>query len=343
LDKQGNPYFGFAINLNADPATCSAESAAGKVQTDYSCEYDMYVVWSNDGGTTWDGGGGLIPGSAAKPYRVNSLSETGTHWFPTIAAGAPGQVDVAYLRTTEILPTDPFGKANPGGCAGPKVSGNPNYPPACQWNLYAAQSLNLTSSPGDASWTTTQITKTPMHIGDICNLGIACIPTISNRHLLDFIMETLDPQGCAHIAYADDNTVNLLRVANQTSGCLPTGGGGGACHEADGNGSVQGKRGGNATFQSDEDSCEDHDQNGEQMKDPGAGEDFHSTQVQSVQFDDSLGTVSIYGQGVSNGLPVLFLIVEQAATATTPALYSIELSDGYVNSGSLTTGTITLH
>jgi hypothetical protein len=62
-----------------------------------------------------------------------------------------------------------------------------------------------------------------------------------------------------------------------------------------------------------------------------------------VQFDDSLGTVSIYGQGVSNGLPVLFLIVEQAATATTPALYSIELSDGYVNSGSLTTGTITLH
>jgi len=37
------------------------------------------------------------------------------------------------------------------------------------------------------------------------------------------------------------------------------------------------------------------------------------------------------------------LIVEQAATATTPALYSIELSDGYVNSGNLISGTITLH
>jgi hypothetical protein len=181
-----------------------------------------------------------------------------------------------------------------------------------------------------------------MHIGDICNLGIFCVAPSSNRNLLDFIMETVDPQGCAHIAYADDNTVKMLRAANQTSGCLPAGGGG-VCREADGSGSVQGKQGGNANFQSDEDGCKDGDQDGEQLHDPGAREDFRSTQIQSLQFDDSLHTVTIYGQGVSNGLPVLFLIVEQAATATTPALYSIELSDGYVNSGNLISGTITLH
>jgi hypothetical protein len=225
-DDRGNPYFGFATNLQSNPATCSAESTAGTVQSDTSCEYDMFVVWSHDGGNTWDGGGGLIPGSAAQPYRVNSTQETGTHWFPAIAAGDPGFVDVAYLRTTEILPTDALGKANPGGCAGPG-NGNPStYPPPCPWNLYAAQSINLTlpptSPPGSntpvASWTATPVTTTPMHIGDICNLGIFCVPTISNRHLLDFIMETLDPQGCAHIAYADDNTVNMLRAANQTSG-----------------------------------------------------------------------------------------------------------------------------
>src|SRR5437870_5375639 len=222
-DNQGNPYFGFANNLNSNPATCSAESAAGTVQSDTSCEYDMYVVWSKDGGTTWDGGGGLIPGSAARAYRVNSVAERGTHWFPAIAAGDPGQVDVAYLRTSEILPTDAFGKANPAGCAGPgPAKGNPsNYPPPCQWNLYASQSTYLTLSTGSATWTTTQITTTPMHIGDICNLGIFCLAPSSNRNLLDFITETLDPQGCAHIAYADDNTVNKLRVANQTSGCLP--------------------------------------------------------------------------------------------------------------------------
>ncbi len=342
LDKQGNPYFGFAINLNANPVTCSAESASGiGLQTDYSCEYDMYVVWSNNGGTTWDGGGGLIPGSAAKPYRVNSPSETGTHFFPAIAAGAPGQVDVAYLLTPEILPTDAFGKANPGGCAGP-ANGNPaTYPPPCKWNLYAVQSLNLTSSPATATWTPTQITTTPMHIGDICNLGIACVAPSSNRNLLDFISEALDPQGCAHVAYSDDNLVNKLRAANQTSGCLPTGEGG-VCREADGNGSVQGKQGGTATFQSDEDGCKDGDTNGEQERDPGAGEDFHSSQIRSVQFDDSLGTVTITGDGVSNGLPVLFLIVEQAATATTPAVYSISLSDGYALAGNLLTGAIQL-
>src|SRR5207247_5558577 len=110
-DNQGNPYFGFANNLNSNPATCSAESAAGTVQSDSSCEYDMYVVWSRDGGATWDGGGGLIPGSAASAYRVNPPAETGTHFFPAIAAGNPGQVDVAYLRSSGILPTDPLGKS----------------------------------------------------------------------------------------------------------------------------------------------------------------------------------------------------------------------------------------
>jgi len=67
----------------------------------------------------------------------------------------------------------------------------------------------------------TQITTTPMHVGDICNLGIFCVAPASNRNLLDFIMEDIDPVGCAHIAYADDNTVNKLRAANQTGGpCL---------------------------------------------------------------------------------------------------------------------------
>lgn len=222
LDDQGNPYFGFANNLNSNPATCSAESTAGTVQSDTSCEYDMYVVWSSDGGKTWDGGGGLIPGSAARAYRVNSPAETGTHFFPAIAAGDPGQVDVAYLRTNEILPTDAFGKADAGGCAGPGPgNGNPTtYPPACQWNLYAATSTNLGAGTAGASWAVTRITTTPMHIGDICNLGIFCVAPSSNRNLLDFIQEDTDPQGCAHIAFADDNTINKLRAANQTSGCI---------------------------------------------------------------------------------------------------------------------------
>jgi hypothetical protein len=220
LDYYGNPYFGFDTNLNANPATCSAESTAGTLQSDTSCEYDMYVVWSANAGATWDGGGGVIAGSAANAYRVNPPTETGTHFFPAIAAELPGEVDVAYLRSPTILPTDSAGKANPGGCAGPGPgNGNPTtYPAACRWNLFASQSVTLKKGIAHAIWKPTQITTTPVHIGDICNLGIFCLAPASNRHLLDFIMETIDNHGYAHIAYADDNTVNKLRVANQVSG-----------------------------------------------------------------------------------------------------------------------------
>jgi hypothetical protein len=225
LDDKGNPYFGFAgQDPGGNPAVCAAESTAGTVQSDSSCQYNMYVVWSPDGGATWNGGGGLIPGSAAKPYQVNPPAEKGTHFFPAIAAGDPGQVDVSYLYTSEILPTDPVGKADPGGCAGAgPANGNPiTYPPVCSWNLVAAQSVNLTAAPGTATWTVAPVTTTPMHVGDICNLGIFCVDPNSNRNLLDFIQEAIDPTtGCAHIAYADDNTVNKLRAANQTAGCLP--------------------------------------------------------------------------------------------------------------------------
>jgi hypothetical protein len=119
-------------------------------------------------------------------------------------------------------------------------------------------------------------------------------------------------------------------------------GGGGGCHEGDGSGSVKGKNGGTAQFSSNEDGCEDGTQADEQFKDPGASENFQSTQVQSVTFDDTAGTMTLAGIGSSSGLPVTFLIVEQAATAATPALYTIQLSDGYINTGPLLAGTITL-
>ncbi len=151
-------------------------------------------------------GGGSLPdpaGSAATAYRANPTSETGTDVFPTIAAGDPGKVDVGYLHTDSIVPTSPLGKFMPGGCAG----GTTNFPARCHWNLETSQSLNLNNTPATATFTKVQATSTPMHYGDICNLGIACPPTTPDaRHLLDFNQETVDPTtGCAHIVYADDN------------------------------------------------------------------------------------------------------------------------------------------
>jgi hypothetical protein len=196
LDDQGNPYIGFVNNLTWTPACAAPINTTPGPE----CEYDMYVVWSPDGGPTWKG-----------PFKVNST--TGTHWFPAIAAGDPGMVDVAWLRTSTVVPTAANGKDWPGMCFPTAACTNTN-----EWFLWAGQSLNLGSA--NPTWTTTQITPQPMHVGDICNLGIACVAPSSNRHLLDFISEDLDPQGCAHIAFADDNLVNLLRAANQTAGCL---------------------------------------------------------------------------------------------------------------------------
>jgi hypothetical protein len=222
LDDQGNPYIAFASPGPSDnPVTCAAESTAGSVQSDPTCAYHMWVVWSPDGGTTWDGGGGTVPGSAAAAYEVDKAQVAQTDVFPAIAAGNAGQVDVAWLSTPETEPTDPLGKFDPGGCGGPgPANGNPTfYPPTCHWNLYTGQSLDLTASPSEAVWATGQVTTQAMHVGDICNLGIFCVDPNSNRNLLDFISETVDPTtGCAHVAYADDNLIGKLRVANQTSG-----------------------------------------------------------------------------------------------------------------------------
>src|SRR5204862_2657854 len=107
LDNQGNPYFSFTTPAQGEnPATCAAESTAGTVQSDPSCAYHMWVAWSSDGGSTWDGGGGTIPGSAAAAYEVDPSSSPQTDVFPTLAAGDPGKVDVSWLRTNEIEPTD---------------------------------------------------------------------------------------------------------------------------------------------------------------------------------------------------------------------------------------------
>src|SRR5205085_10270318 len=103
LDDQGTPYVAFTTSgPTANPAVCGAESAAGTVQSDSTCAYHMWVAWSSDGGTAWDGGGGLIPGSAAAAYEVDPSSSPQTDVVPTIAAGDPGKVDVGWLRPDEL-------------------------------------------------------------------------------------------------------------------------------------------------------------------------------------------------------------------------------------------------
>jgi hypothetical protein len=229
VDNQGNPYMAFNTPAPGEnPVLCGTESNAGLVQTDGTCVFNTYVVWCKCGGSTvtFGDGAGLIAGSASTAYQANPTAPAtcatggprqascGTNIFATIAAGDPGKVDVSYLHSSTIVPTGAvgLGKFDPLGCDrddGPAPP--PTYPARCTWDLIAAQSLDiLTTTPATAVWTNVQLTTVPMHYGDICNLGIACAQQIGPvprdpRHLLDFNQETIDPNGCAHIAYADDN------------------------------------------------------------------------------------------------------------------------------------------
>lgn len=179
LDNQGNPYVTFSMNIGP--------------------EFDTYVMASFDYGKTWNG----KSDGTGKPYQVNG--DTGTHFYPVITAGNPGEVSVAYLGTDKVIPLLPYGKPKPGGGAGDS------------WYLYVGQSLDLRG--GNPTWTVTRATPNPMHVGDICTLGIACVGALgSNRSLADFIDIGVDRNGLAHVSFTDDATLGGIVVANQISG-----------------------------------------------------------------------------------------------------------------------------
>ena len=194
LDSAGNPYVVFALNAADAPHTGGPGD-----------QWDIYLESSFDGGKSWNG---KSDGTGA-PYKVTS--GVGSHIFPAVTAGDPGRVAVAYLGSDALVPQLPYGKAQPGG--------NPD----AKWNVFVARSLDVTT--GHPSWTTDQVTPSPIHTGDVCTLGIFCLPVISDRSLLDFIDIVGDPAGMVHIAYADTEhkgtgsaSAGIVAVSNQVAG-----------------------------------------------------------------------------------------------------------------------------
>ena len=147
-------------------------------------------------------------------------------------------------------------------------------------------------------------------------------------------------QTCTDAQFATDTTCNKTRsqLANWGTfiGKVPT------CHGADGNGDVPGRNGGSARFHLHENDCNRQEDSAD-FSDPGSGTDFRSTQVNSVSRDNVTHTVTIAGLGTNHGLPVAFTIVAVDSSLVPPGMFSITLSNGYINSGNLLDGSIALH
>lgn len=77
--------------------------------------------------------------------------------------------------------------------------------------------------------------------------------------------------------------------------------------------------------------------------DIGDGTDFQSTAISTVSFNTLANTVTITGIGTHAGVPVTFTFIALETGPTTPGAVSFALSDGYSNTGTLTSGTIILH
>jgi hypothetical protein len=178
----------------ADPTACQdvseifssvAVDDAGNVYVAYvrrdisqhAPEYDIAVATSTDGGNTFTS------------HKANI--DTGTHYFPWVAAGGNGGVEVVYYDTPYV---EGVGALNKPAAA----------PASAQWSVQISQSLD-----GGKTWTQSNVSGRPIYFGDICTTGIFCglAPDAFNwgndRILFDDFGIAVGPDGGARVAWTD--------------------------------------------------------------------------------------------------------------------------------------------
>jgi hypothetical protein len=178
----------------ADPSSCQdvselfnaiAVDDAGNVYVAYvrrdisqtNPEYDVYVATSTDGGNSFTS------------HRASS--DTGTHYFPWVAAGGNGGVDVAYYDTPYV---QGVGALNKPAAA----------PSSAEWTVKMSQSLD-----GGKTWTQSNVAGHPIYFGDICTTGIFCglapdsFDWGNDRILFDDFGVSVGPDGGARVSWTD--------------------------------------------------------------------------------------------------------------------------------------------
>lgn len=157
-------------------------------------QYDVYLEVSKDGGNSWNGGSAATLGYFDAPGAPIDVSGglTGTNFYPELAAGGDGGVDIAWYHTDYVTPVGTLEKpaAQPGSAV---------------WDVYLGQSLDGGATP----FTLSKVTAQPLYFGDICTIGIACgapIPGTDwavDRTLYDNFGIAVGPDGGARVTWTD--------------------------------------------------------------------------------------------------------------------------------------------
>jgi hypothetical protein len=162
-----------------------AVDTANNVYMDWvGSDNTLYLSLSRDRAKTW-----------SNPVRVTPEAIKSVA-FPTLVAGDPGRIGMAYLATLD----DDRGAWEVGN--------------ATTWHVYYTYSLNALDP--DPTFVTVRLTALddPVQRGTICISSGACRD--GNRNLLDFIDLTLDKDGRPYIAYADGCTSEACLSAQGT-------------------------------------------------------------------------------------------------------------------------------
>jgi hypothetical protein len=177
VDKAGQVHVVLPVRRNDDP-----NGYATACETDPGCTEtpqptDLLLVTSPDRGAHW-----------TQPFSVRT---GGSSFFPWIAAGSSGIVDVDYYTTSSLRPNDP----------------------ADTWSIAFSQITGATAKLSGSSAvyaqtpaaTSTLLDPNPVHRGGICTFGIFCsvVPN-ANRELADSIAIALDPAGGANAVWTND-------------------------------------------------------------------------------------------------------------------------------------------
>ncbi|MCA1823312.1 MAG: hypothetical protein ABR520_04610 [Mycobacteriales bacterium] len=205
-DAAGNLKFHYnkiADALPGDPSTLFPIITQDTARNLYAVwvdghTYQTWYSWSkpNKAGTDWT--------SWSAPKQVNKAPAR-TNLMPWAVAGAPGMLDIVWYGTEKSL--------KELGADGPSAKVNQ------MWDVWFAQLDKANTKKPNINQV--KATPHPMHYGDICMQGTACIASAGNRNTADFFQVTLDRQGRARIVYND--TSNGLSQSTQDSPADHTG------------------------------------------------------------------------------------------------------------------------